>query len=89
MKHDERDAEYESGAPCPEAQADGVPCPTLDGDCETCEKAEPPEEERPPEKARPPDRGDSVDWATWPEESGESTAPEDRIWGGNAPEPLV
>ena len=24
---------------CPEAQADGVPCPTLGRDCEICERA--------------------------------------------------
>jgi hypothetical protein len=28
-----------SGALCPEAQADGVPCTELGRDCETCEKA--------------------------------------------------
>ncbi len=27
--------------PCPEAQADGVPCPDLGRDCEDCERADP------------------------------------------------
>lgn len=27
--------------PCPEAQADGVPCPELGRDCEDCERADP------------------------------------------------
>jgi hypothetical protein len=30
-----------TGGLCPEAQADGVPCPTLDRDCEECENAPP------------------------------------------------
>jgi len=28
-----------TGALCPEAQADGVPCTELGRDCETCERA--------------------------------------------------
>jgi len=40
---------------CPEAQADGVPCPTLGRSCEVCERAidaspEPPPSIRPPGK---------------------------------------
>lgn len=30
-----------TGALCPEAQADGVPCFEIGRDCETCEKAQP------------------------------------------------
>ncbi len=38
------DAEAERGwgtAPCSESQADGVPCPDLTGDCETCPRGKP------------------------------------------------
>jgi hypothetical protein len=30
---------FELGALCEEAQADGVPCPDMGRDCETCERA--------------------------------------------------
>jgi hypothetical protein len=33
--------ETEPWPPCPEAQADGVPCPELGQDCEDCERADP------------------------------------------------
>ncbi len=31
------------GPPCPESQADGVPCDELGRDCDDCEKARPEE----------------------------------------------
>ena len=45
---DEREG---TGALCPEAQADGVPCSTVDNDCSICGRAapEPDEPERPDE----------------------------------------
>lgn len=36
-----------TGALCPESQADGVPCPTLDRDCRTCANASPELRRRP------------------------------------------
>ena len=38
---------------CPEAQADGVPCPTLGRSCETCERAMAAEAETPEPVIRP------------------------------------
>ncbi|MGD8868797.1 MAG: hypothetical protein PVI01_14300 [Gemmatimonadales bacterium] len=47
MERLEEEAEVErskavdtGGPPCGEAQADGVPCEELGGDCEDCERAE-------------------------------------------------
>jgi hypothetical protein len=30
--------DHGTGALCPEAQADGVPCETVESDCSTCER---------------------------------------------------
>jgi hypothetical protein len=38
---------------CPEAQSDGVPCPTLGRSCEVCERALSWEVEPPPPPIRP------------------------------------
>lgn len=39
---------------CPEAQADGVPCPTLGRSCEVCERAVLPVESLASDPVRPP-----------------------------------
>jgi hypothetical protein len=41
LKRKPRPAEIRTGtgAMCPESQADGVPCPTLNRDCEDCSRA--------------------------------------------------
>lgn len=52
-KIDERPVES-GGPPCPESQADGVPCDELGRDCDDCERGYPEEaslQERSPERA--------------------------------------
>ena len=51
---EERPLEPGTGARCPEAQADGVPCPTLGRSCAVCERALSVDDEAP--AIRPPGR---------------------------------
>jgi hypothetical protein len=39
-RRSDREERPGTGALCPEAQADGVPCSQLDRDCEVCEHAD-------------------------------------------------